>query len=90
MSEEVFGKKSMELQEQMMAFQKTVQENQLEIQKKEKDLLEPILTKMKKAIQKVAEEKGYSMVLEWQGQNLLYATKDTDLTDDVVKAVEKE
>lgn len=90
MSEEVFGKKSMELQEQMMAFQKTVQENQLEIQKKEKDLLEPILTKMKKAIQKVAEDKGFAMVLEWQGQNILYAAKDTDLTDDVVKIVEKE
>ncbi len=90
MSEEVFGKKSMELQEEMMKFQKTVQENQMEIQKKEKDLLEPILTKMKKAIQKVAEERGFTMVLEWQGQNILYAAKDADLTDDVVKVAEKE
>lgn len=89
LSEEVFGKKSMELQEEMMKFQKTVQDNQLEISKKEKDLLEPILEKMKGAIEKVAQDKGFAMVLERQGQNVLFATKESDLTDEVVKAIEK-
>lgn len=90
LSEEVFGKKQMELQEEMMKFQKTVQDNQLEIQKKEKELLEPILEKVKKAIDKVAQDKGFTMVLEKGGQNILYASKDSDLTDDVIKAVEKD
>ena len=89
LSEEVLGKKQMELQEEMMKFQKTVGENQLEIQKKEEELLKPILAKMKTVIEKVATAKGYSMVLEQKGQNILWAQKDGDLTDDVVKAFEK-
>lgn len=90
LSEEAMGKKQMELQEEMMKFQKTVAENQVEIQKKEKDLVEPILEKLKKTIERVAQEKGFTMVLEKQGQNVLFAQKDADLTDDVVKAFEKE
>ena len=38
LSEEVMGKKQMELQEEMVRFQKTVAENQMELQKKEKEL----------------------------------------------------
>lgn len=90
LSEEVLGKKQMELQEEMMKFQKKVGENQLDLQKKEEELLKPILTKMKAVVEKVASEKGYTMVLEAKGQNVLYAQKDADLTDDVVKAFEKE
>lgn len=89
LSEEVMGKKQMELQEEMMKFQKVVAENQLEIQKKEKELVEPILERMKKVIEKVAQDKGYTVVLEKQGQNLLYAQKEADLTDTVVAEFEK-
>ncbi len=90
LSEEVLGKKQMELQEEMMKFQKTVAENQLEIQKKEEELVKPIITRMKTIIEKVAQEKGFSMVIENKGQNVLYAAKDADLTDAIVKAFEKE
>ncbi len=89
LSEEVMNKKQMELQEEMMKFQKVVSENQLEIQKKEKELVEPILERMKKLIDKVAQEKGYAIVLEKQAQNILYAQKDADLTDSVVQEFEK-
>lgn len=90
LSEEVFGKKQVELQEEMMKFQKVVGENQMEIQKKEKDLLEPIFEKMKKVIEKVAQEKGFSVVIDKNAQTVLFAQKENDLTDDVVKAFEKE
>lgn len=90
LSEEVLSRKQGELQEEMMKFQKTVAENQMELQKREKELLEPIIEKMRKVIEKVANEKGFSMVLEKSGQNVLYAQKENDLTDDVVKAFEKE
>lgn len=89
LSEEVMGKKQMELQEEMMKFQKTVAENQMQIQKKEKELVEPILNKLRGVIEKVAQEKGYTMVLEKQSQNLLYAQKDADLTDAVIQTFEK-
>jgi len=88
LSEEVLNKKQMELQEEMMKFQKVVGENQLEIQKKEKELTLPILEKMKKIIEKVAQEKQFSIVLERTEQNVLFAQKESDLTDDVIKAFE--
>lgn len=89
LSEEVLGKKQMELQEEMMKFQKTVADNQREIQEKEKELVEPILKKMKAVIEKVSKDKGFSLVLEKQGNNVLFAEKDADLTAAVVEAFEK-
>ena len=90
LSEEVFGKKQLELQEEMMKFQKVVAENQLEMEKKQNEMLEPIFAKMNKIVEKVAHEKGFSMVLEKRGQSVLFAEKAVDLTDDVVSAFEKE
>jgi outer membrane protein len=89
LSEEVLSKKQAEFQEEMMKYRDTVGKSQLEIQKKERDLTAPILDKMKKAIEKVAKEKGYSMVLE-NSQMVLFSTADSDLTDEVVKSYEKE
>lgn len=89
LSEEVLGKKQAELQEEMLKFQKSVAENQVEIQKKEKELVEPIVEKLKKVIETLAAEKGYSLVLEKQGQNVLFAEKAVDLTDDLIKGYEK-
>jgi outer membrane protein len=90
LSEEVMGKKQMELQEEMMKFQKVVAENQMELQKKEKELIEPIIEKMRKVIEKVAVDKGYSLILDKQAQAILYSQKDADLTDTVIQAFEKE
>ena len=85
LSEEVKGKKQVELNEQMMRFQKQAAESQLELQKRERDLTAPILEKMRKAIEKVATSDGLSMVFE----NAVWAKKELDITDKVVKEFEK-
>jgi outer membrane protein len=90
LSEEVMGKKQMELQEEMVKFQKTVAENQMELQKKEKELMEPIIEKMRKIFEKVAKEKGYSLILDKQAQFILYMEKESDVTEAVIAAFEKE
>jgi outer membrane protein len=90
LSEEVLGKRQMELQEEMMKFQKTVAENQRDIQEKEKELVEPIIKKLRSVIDKVAAEQDFEMVIEKQGNNVLFAKKDADLTDLVVKKFESE
>jgi outer membrane protein len=88
MSEEALQKKQMEIQEEMMKFQKEVSENQLEIQKKEEELVKPIIEKMRGVIEAVAKEKNFAMVIENKGQ-ILFAAKETDITDLVVKSFEK-
>jgi len=40
-------------------------------------------------IAKLAKEKGYSLVLE-NSQAILFSAAENDLTDDVIKAYEKE
>lgn len=89
MSEEALGKKQAEFQEEMMKYRDVVGKSQVEIQKKERELTAPILEKMKKAIAKLAKDKGYSLILE-NSQMVLFATAESDLTDEVVKAFEKE
>jgi outer membrane protein len=92
LSEEAFGKRAAELQDEMQKFNQLAQKAQVELQKKESELLQPIVDKMKKVIEKIAKEKGISMVIQsnQNAQIVLYATPESDITDDVVKSFDKE
>ncbi len=89
MSDDAFQKKQADFQEEMMKFRQVVGSNQMEIQKKEQDLTAPIIDKMKKVIDKIAKDKGYSLVIENTAM-VLYHDGKLDITDDVLKAFEKE
>lgn len=89
LSEEALAKKQGEFQEEMLKYRDQVGKSQMEIQKKDRDLTQPILEKMRKVIEKVAKDKGYTLVLE-NSAMILYSGKDNDLTDEVIKAFEKE
>lgn len=89
LSDEMKAKKQQELQTEMMKFQREVGESQQNIQKKERELTEPILKKLQASLDKIAKEKGYAMVLEKSEQSVLWAKKELDLTDDLVKEYEK-
>ncbi|MBY0554115.1 OmpH family outer membrane protein [bacterium] len=92
LAEEAFQKRAEELQMEMQKFNQIAAKAQAELQKKESELLEPIVKKMKTVIEKLAKDKGISMVIQsnQNAQIVLYANADTDLTDDLVKAVDKE
>jgi len=89
LSEEALGKKQAEFQDEMMKYRDVVGKSQQDIQKKEHDLTAPILDKMKGVIAKLAKDKGYSAVLE-NTQMVLFQSGDNDLTDEVIKAFEKQ
>ncbi len=92
LAEEAFGKKAAELQEEMQKFNQLAAKAQGELQKKEGDLLQPIVEKMKKVIEKIAKEKSLNMVIQsnQNAQIVLYASADSEITDEVVKAFDKE
>ena len=92
LSEEAFGKKAQELQEEMAKFNQTAQKAQAELGKKESDLLAPIVDKMKKVIEKIAKDKGLSLVIQsnQNAQIVLYSSADSNITDEVVTAFDKE
>jgi outer membrane protein len=92
LADEAFAKRAEELQVEMQKFNQLAAKAQGELQKKESELLEPIVKKMKVVIEKLAKEKGVSMVIQsnQNAQIVLYASSESDLTDELVKAVDKE
>ena len=89
LSDEMKAKKQQELQGEMMKFQREVSESQANIQKKERELTEPILKKLQASLEKIAKDKNLAVILEKNEQSVLWARKDLDLTDDLVKDYEK-
>jgi outer membrane protein len=88
-SEDMRQRKAQEFQGEMMKFQKEVADSQMAISKKERELTAPILEKLSKAMEKVAKDGGYDMVLERSEQSVLWAKRDLDLTETIVKEFEK-
>jgi outer membrane protein len=88
-SEEAHNRKTAEFQQEMVKYRELVGQSQMNIQKKERELTQPILEKLQEQLDKLAKDRAYTMVLEKSEQSVLWARKDLDLTDDLVKAFEK-
>ncbi len=54
------------------------------IERRNAELMQPILDKMVEAIERVAQEQGYSFVFEAGDGNLVWANRDFDITEDVL------
>ena len=61
-----------------------------EIFKRQEDLLKPVYDKINSVIQRVGEAEGYDYILDTVQGQVLYAKSKYDLTDLVVKELEKE
>ena len=57
------------------------------IERRNTELMQPIYEKMVEAIERVAQEQGYSFVFEAGDGNLVWADRDFDITDDVVQVL---
>ncbi len=88
LSEDVRAERQIELQREMAKYRDLVGRSQMEIQKMERDLTQPILERMSQVIEEIAKKEGYSMILERSEQNVLWAKDELDLTDKVIKEVD--
>lgn len=88
LSDDVKAKKQQELQVEFGKYQEAVGKNQMEIQKHEHELTGPIIQKIRKIIEDIGKKDGYTSVLEKSDQLVLYAIKDIDLTDRVIKELD--
>lgn len=84
LSDDVRQKKQAELQQEMMKWQESAGQAQMAMQAKEQEALKPILDKLQKAIERVAKDKGYTMILE-KSQSVVWGTPENDVTGEVVK-----
>ena len=93
LSDDARAKKEQEFQQEAMKFQETVRQTEFVFRKKELDALKPIVDKLQDVLDKVAKEGGYSMIFlrseKTFEQPVVWAKKELDVTDAVVKAFEK-
>ena len=72
------------LERKVRDVRRLVDDLQAQLQKKEDALLQKVLQDVAGLIQRLGKEKGYAVVLERQRAGVLYASGDSDLTEDVL------
>lgn len=78
--------KQTELQQLQQSYQATQQDAQNDLQMKRQELLQPLFDKVRKAIDEVAEAKGYDYVLDSsEGSVVIFMNPENDLME-LVKA----
>lgn len=85
MNDKARQKKEAELQARAMKFQESVRNSQIEAQKKEQELISPILEKLRRMVKNAAPKKGYSVVLEKNASTVLFSLDQDDLTEELIK-----
>jgi outer membrane protein len=63
---------------------------QKELEKKEAALLQKVLQEVGGVIERVGKEKNYYMIVEKRNAGVLYATTEADLTDEIIRAYDRE
>lgn len=90
MNEEARAKKEGEIRERGAKLQEAKYKAQQDLQRREQELTEPIVTKIRALITEVAKQKGYQMVLEKNENTVLYSQEKDDLTSEIITAFNKQ
>ena len=85
LKEAVKRQKFREFQAKLYELQEAFMQHQAELKKQEAKLLQPIFEKMEKTIEKLAKEKGYTLVLEKGESRVLFHAPALDITDMVIQ-----
>ena len=87
LSDSAKKEQQMKLQEKFMKYQELVHRSQTEIQKKEQEMSEPIIRKIREKVNEIAKKKGYQLVLEKNDSVVLFSMDKDDLTEEVMKSL---
>ena len=63
---------------------------QKELERKESQLLQKVLAEVSGIIEKMGKDRGYYLIVEKRGAGVIYASNDADLTDEVIRAYDRE
>jgi outer membrane protein len=85
MNEEARAKRQAEIQGEMRKYQDTAGKSQMEIQKRERDLTQPIVSRLRTILDELAKKEDFSFILEKSEQSVMFAKKEFDLTERVIR-----
>jgi outer membrane protein len=63
---------------------------QKELEKKESLLLQKVLQEVSGIIERIGKERGYYLIVEKRGAGVIYASAEADLTEEVIRAYDRE
>ena len=63
---------------------------QKELEKKESLLLQKVLQEVSGIIERIGKERGYYLIVEKRGAGVVFASNEADLTDEVIRAYDRE
>ena len=89
LSKKALVKRENELRAKIQAFQQKTAQYQKEIQKQEQNLKSPLIKKLTPIIQSVSKEQGVDLTFERRASAVVFAKKEIDITDAVIKAFDK-
>ncbi len=85
LSAEARKSKEEELEKAVRDYQRFVTDSQNEVKKKEGDLTNDIIKELREIIGQLGSAEGYTIILEGSEGQILYAKKEIDLTEAVIK-----
>jgi outer membrane protein len=85
LSQDARKAKEEEMERLVRDYQRLVSDSQTEVKKREGELTAEILKELRAVVQKIGEEEGYTLILESAEGQILYAKKESDLTETAIK-----
>ncbi len=89
LSESARTKKEAEIQERAAKYQEKFGKSQYEIQARERELTDPIISKLRSIIEEIGAQKSFTFIIEKNDTSILYSTSKEDLTEEVIKLFNK-
>lgn len=85
LSDAAKSRKQKEIQQKRQQLQQRTQELEQQAAQRQHELMQPILNKVRGVIEKIREERGYTMVFDAAGSGLLAADPSLDITNLVIQ-----
>jgi outer membrane protein len=83
LSKEAFQKRAEDWQKQMMELQQIFLEYNKELEKKQKEMTDPVFEKVMGIVKRIAARDGYDLIID--KQTVAYSRTDLDLTDQLIQ-----
>ena len=83
LSKEAYAKRAEDWQKQMMELQQIFVEYNKELEKKQKELTDPVFEKVMAIVKRLAARDGYDLIVD--KQTVAYIRSDLDLTDQLIQ-----
>ncbi|MCG6917441.1 MAG: OmpH family outer membrane protein [Deltaproteobacteria bacterium] len=84
-SDEVKKTKYLEIVSKEKRLEQDVEQANRSLSKRERELLEPLQTRVLEIVAKIGKEGGYTMIFEVHGAGILYAPDSLNLTDKIIE-----